>query len=89
VDRAIAAVSGLAGVDVLGPVTTDSGTLRAIVRFDYARGSDVADALRSQIIRNATTRRKRVSAASAPPPLPTLRVRFDDLEPFEQFEGTL
>lgn len=89
VDRAIAVVSGFEGVDVLGPVTTEPGALRAIVRFDYVRGSDVAGALRSEIVRNATTRRKRVPADGARPPLPTLRVRFDDLEPFEQFEGSL
>ncbi len=89
VDRAIAAMSELEGVDVLGPVSAESGALRAIVRFDYARGSDVAGILRSEVIRNATTRRKRVPAAGARPPLPTLRVRFDDLEPFEQFEGSL
>ncbi len=89
VDRAIAAVSGLDGVDVLGPVAAKDGALRGIVRFDYSRGSDVASALRSEVIRNATTRRKRVPAAGARSPLPTLRVRFDDLEPFEQFEGSL
>ncbi len=87
--RALAALSGFDGVDVLGPVNTETGALRAIVRFDYARGSDVADALRSEVIRNATTRRKRVPASGGPAPLPTLRVRFDDLEPFEQFEGSL
>lgn len=89
VDRAIASVNTFDGVDVLGPVPTESGALRAIVRFDYVCGADVAGALRSEVIRNATTRRKRVPAKGAPSPLPTLRVRFDDLEPFEQFEGSL
>lgn len=89
VDRALAAISDFDGVDVLGPVNTEAGALRAIVRFDYARGSDVGGALRSEVIRNATTRRKRVPASGGPAPLPTLRVRFDDLEPFEQFEGSL
>lgn len=89
VNRAIAEVGGLDGVDVLGPVTAQAGSLRAIVRFDYARGAEVAGALRSEVIRNATTRRKRVPVGSGPAPLPTLRVRFDDLEPFEQFEGSL
>ncbi|MEO7350017.1 MAG: primosomal protein N' [Terrimesophilobacter sp.] len=88
-DHALASVGGLAGVDVLGPVSTESGALRAIVRFDYARGSDVAGALRSEVIRNATTRRRRVPASGGSAPLPTLRVRFDDLEPFEKLEGSL
>lgn len=87
--RAIDAVDGVDGVDVLGPVETESGTLRAIVRFDYSKGAEVATTLRSELIRNASTRRKRVSATGARAPLPTLRVRFDDLEPFEQLEGTL
>lgn len=89
VEQAITAVSGIEGVDVLGPVNSPSGSLRAIVRFDYSRGADVAAILRSEVIRNATTRRKRVPAAGAPSPLPTLRVRFDDLEPFEQLEGSV
>lgn len=89
VDRAVSAVADIEGVDTLGPVTTNSGTLRAIVRFDYARGAEVASILRGEIVRNATSRRKRVPASGARPPLPTLRVRFDDLEPFEQFEGML
>ena len=89
VARAIASVVIFDGVDVLGPVEVEDGALRAIVRFDYARGSEVASALRSEVIRNATTRRKRVPASRARSPLPTLRVRFDDLEPFEQFEGSL
>nr|WP_232842197.1 primosomal protein N' [Terrimesophilobacter mesophilus] len=87
--RAIRSVEGLDGVDVLGPVDTAAGTLRAIVRFDFARGSEVAGTLRSELIRNASSRRKRVPSTGAPARLPTLRVRFDDLEPFEQLEGTL
>lgn len=89
VARALEAVTAMEGVDVLGPVTIEGGALRGIVRFDYGRGALVAATLRSELIRNATTRRKRVPATPARPPLPTLRVRFDDLEPFEQFEGSL
>lgn len=89
VARATASLDSLDGVDVLGPVELESseqggGALRAIVRLDYAQGAAVAAALRAEVVRNATTRRKRVPAGTAPPPLPTLRVRFDDLEPFEQ-----
>jgi primosomal protein N' (replication factor Y) len=82
--RATAAVETIPGVDLLGPVETEGGALRAIVRLDYAQGAAVATALRAEIIRNATTRRRRVPAGGGRPPLPTLRVRFDDLEPFEQ-----
>lgn len=89
VDLAIASVKGIDGVDVLGPVPAPKGALRAIVRFDYVRGADVAAALRSEIIRAATTRRKRISASGSRQVVPTLRVRFDDMEPFEQFEGSL
>lgn len=69
--------------DVLGPVDTGPGTVRTIVRFDYARGAEVAAALRAEVIRAATSRRRPPAAKatrSAPPP--PLRVRFDDVEPF-------
>lgn len=84
VDKAVAAVLAKPKVDVLGPVETAPGVLRAIVRLDYAEGATVARALRAEVVRNATSRRKRVPAGGGAPSLPTLRVRFDDLEPFEQ-----
>jgi primosomal protein N' (replication factor Y) len=68
--------------DVLGPVEVEGGGVRAIVRFDYAAGAAVASALRAEVVRNATSRRKRAAGAGASPPLPTLKVRFDDTEPF-------
>ena len=73
------------GADPLGTTEVD-GRARAIVRFDYAHGAAVAEALRSEIIRQATTRRKAVPGA--PPrrgrqPLP-LRAHFDDPEPFAE-----
>jgi primosomal protein N' (replication factor Y) len=71
-----------AGTDVLGPVDVEGGGVRAIVRFDYAVGAAVASALRAEVVRNATSRRKRAAGAGASPPLPTLKVRFDDTEPF-------
>ncbi len=83
VEKAVMAVVADPAVDVLGPVETDRGQLRAIVRLDYAEGTAVAAALRAEVIRNATSRRKRVPAGGGAPSLPTLRVRFDDLEPFE------
>jgi primosomal protein N' (replication factor Y) len=63
-------------VDVLGP-SGDADAARAIVRFDYAAGADVASALRSAIVRQATAgRRVRGDRGRRPPP--TLRVKFDD-----------
>ncbi len=58
---------------------------RALIRFDYGHGAAVAAALRGEIVRQATTRRKGVPGV--PPrgrqPLP-LRTRFDDPQPFEE-----
>jgi primosomal protein N' (replication factor Y) len=83
---ALEAVSLLPGVDALGPVELERGLLRAIVRFDYARGAEVSGALRAELVRNATNRRKRVPPGTGPPRLPTLRVRFDDPAPFDQLQ---
>ncbi|MCW4384354.1 primosomal protein N' [Salinibacterium sp. SYSU T00001] len=81
VEKAVAAVSSIAGVDVLGPTSTEEG-VRAIVRFDYGAGGEVARALKSEIVRAATNRRRRVPPASGSSAMPRLRVRFDDPEPF-------
>ena len=67
------------GVDSLGPVPADEGLERGIVRFDYAAGAAVAKALRAEMIRVATERRRPI--AGQPPKRPAvLRVRFDDPE---------
>ncbi|WP_349903106.1 primosomal protein N' family DNA-binding protein [Parafrigoribacterium humi] len=88
VDAAIAAVSALetesASLDVLGPVDVADVGVRAIVRFDYAAGARVAAVLKAEIVRNATTRRRRAAGSDRSQPLPTLKVRFDDTEPFAQ-----
>ncbi|WP_193510004.1 primosomal protein N' [Cryobacterium sp. BB736] len=81
VAAALAVVPDGPGVDVLGPVATERGSVRAIVRFDYSAGGAVASSLRAELIRNATIRRSAVPPNRRPAP-PTLRVRFDDLEPF-------
>ncbi|PXA67693.1 primosomal protein N' [Cryobacterium arcticum] len=52
--------------------------VRAIVRFGYPLGDEVARTLKAAIVRNAATRRKPKGAAFRP--APTLRVRFDDPE---------
>ncbi|ROQ41027.1 replication restart DNA helicase PriA [Frondihabitans sp. PhB188] len=74
--------------ETLGPVDVEGGTVRAIVRFDYAAGHDVASILRGRVIRAATSRRKLVpgdpKAATRRSVAPTLRVRFDDVEPFAE-----
>jgi primosomal protein N' (replication factor Y) (superfamily II helicase) len=79
---AVDRVREIPGVDVLGPVDADPGPLRAIVRFDYGSGGEVASALRSAVVQNASTRRKGTPGKGAPRPQPSLRVRFDDPEIF-------
>lgn len=84
-DAVAAAIAALPpAADALGTTETD-GRARAIIRFDYAAGHDVALVVRSEIVRQATTRRKPVPAAPrrGRQPLP-LRAHFDDPEPFEE-----
>jgi primosomal protein N' (replication factor Y) len=81
VEKALTGLAGLTdlpGFDVLGPVPTEPGLVRAIVRFAYASGDEVARELKAAIVRNATRRRK--PAGGAFRPAPTLKVRFDDPE---------
>ena len=73
------------GADILGPVETDDGTVRTIVRFDYGRGAEIAAGLRAEVIRSAANRRRVLAGNNKGPrrPVPpSLRVRFDDVEPF-------
>jgi primosomal protein N' (replication factor Y) len=84
-DAVAAAIAALPpAAEALGTTETD-GRARAIIRFDYAVGQDVATVVRSEIVRQATTRRKPVPGAPrrGRQPLP-LRARFDDPEPFEE-----
>jgi primosomal protein N' (replication factor Y) len=81
VTDAVAALD-LAPLDILGPVDLGEGKVRTIVRFDYSRGAAVAEELRAAVVRIATGRRKPTTPGGRPPPRPTLRVRFDDVEPF-------
>ena len=82
VAEAIASLPGSA--EVLGTTTT-SGRARAILRFDYRDGAEIAQVVHSEVVRLATRRRKPVPGA--PPrgrqPIP-LRPRFDDPEPFDE-----
>jgi len=82
-DAVAAALAALpVDVDPVGTTTVD-GYARAILRFDYAQGLFVAQSLRSEIIRQATARRKSVpgSPRRGRQPLP-LRAHFDDPDPF-------
>ncbi|WP_400998772.1 primosomal protein N' [Agromyces sp. GXQ0307] len=80
-DRLAAAlerVRGIEGVDVLGPTPTgDEGLERAIVRFGYGIGPEVAQSLKGEAIRAATERRRPV-AGRRPGRPPVVRVRMDD-----------
>ncbi|TFD67510.1 primosomal protein N' [Cryobacterium sp. Hb1] len=78
VDAALADLVAVVGLDILGPVDTEAPLVRAVVRFGYARGDEVAHALKAAVVRNAATRRKSKSGSFQPPP--TLKVRFDDPE---------
>ncbi|WP_236778779.1 primosomal protein N' [Agromyces seonyuensis] len=66
-------------IDVLGPSPVDEGRLRAIVRVDYGHGALLARAVRAELVRLATERRKPV-AGRPPQRARKLRVRFDDPE---------
>lgn len=82
VQRAIGALE-VPGLDVLGPVETSPDEVRAILRFEYATGQQVATTLRAEVIRAATARRRRLPGQQrGAPQRPRLRVRFDDAEPF-------
>lgn len=70
-------IRGLDGVDVLGPTPVDDRLERAIVRFGFAQGAEVAARLKAEAIRAATERRRPV-AGRRPGRPPTLRVRMDD-----------
>ncbi|WP_167045827.1 primosomal protein N' [Salinibacterium sp. ZJ454] len=86
VATAVEATQGASpGVDVLGPVETDEGMARAIVRFDYSAGATVAATLRSEVVRAAANRRRAAAGKGGRGPLkPPFRVRFDDSEPFAE-----
>ncbi len=83
VARAVSSLDGMPGVDTLGTVSVKGPQgqeeVRTIVRFTYASGHDVAAALRAEVLRAATGRRKGSGR---------LRVKLDDVEPFEGADGS-
>ncbi|MBX3093560.1 MAG: primosomal protein N' [Cryobacterium sp.] len=90
VEKALAALPTDRGIDWLGPTAPDddaqlnAGTVRSIVRFDYAQGKAVADILRAEVVRSATSRPRRPPKGQRRTTPHTLRVRLDDLEPFAE-----
>lgn len=68
-------VPKLGDTAVLGPVPTGEDAVRALVRFEYAQGKDVADSLRAAVISDAL--RGRRSGKGRPAVRATLRVRLD------------
>ena len=97
VDRALSALGELSGVDVLGPtpvrrdasrITPGSvaaeGLVRAIVRFDYGHGGDVAKRLRGALVADAAGASARVAGRPTGRARPgALRLRFDDRGVFD------
>jgi primosomal protein N' (replication factor Y) len=81
VSDAIASVN-VDGSDILGPVDVDGGGVRTIVRFDYAHGAEIAAGLRAEVVKSAANRRRALGKAARGPVPVSLKVRFDDVEPF-------
>ena len=78
---AVAAL-GVDGPDILGPVDVEGGGVRTIVRFDYGHGAEIAAGLRAEVVKSAANRRRALGKASRGPAPVSLKVRFDDVEPF-------
>lgn len=92
VDRALNTLEALPGVDYLGPTQlaaggpskTPPGLVRAIVRFDYARGAEVAARLRGALVADAAGASARTTGRAPGRARPeALRLRFDDRGVFD------
>lgn len=87
VTAAVEALGDATVGDVLGPVPVPDdptpGTVRAIVRFPYAHGAEVAATLKAEVIRRSSARRV-LPGGNRRRAAPTLRVRLDDAEPFTE-----
>lgn len=92
VNRALDTLAGLPGVDHLGPTPlpaggpakTPAGLVRAIVRFDYSRGGEVASRLRGALVADAAGASSRTKARAPGRARPeALRLRFDDRGVFD------
>lgn len=84
VERALSALGELPAVDVLGPAPYDDELMRAIVRFDYAQGAEVAKRLRGALVADAAGSSSRVAGRRPGRARPeALRLRFDDRGVFD------
>ncbi|WP_125098398.1 hypothetical protein [Leucobacter chromiireducens] len=93
VERALQPLRDLPGVDFLGPTQLPAGgvarrpagLVRAIVRFDYGQGAEVASRLRGALVADAAGSASRTRAKSAPGRArpEALRLRFDDRGVFD------
>ena len=94
VDRALKALGQLPGVDTLGPTPVQekpgpngqrgAALLRAIVRFDYGQGAEVAKRLRGALVADAAGSSSRVAGRAPGRAHPeALRLRFDDRGVFD------
>ncbi|MBK0419185.1 hypothetical protein JD276_09080 [Leucobacter sp. CSA1] len=92
VERALATLDGLPGVDHLGPAPlppggragTPPGLVRAIVRFDYGHGAEVARRLRGALVADAAGSSSRTRGKQPGRARPeALRLRFDDRGVFD------
>lgn len=88
-DLTTAPVAGVRGIDVLGPapITTrdaPEGLVRAIVRFEYALGVEVAKRLRGALVADAAGSSAKNAGRRPGRARPTaLRLRFDDRGVFD------
>ncbi len=92
VDRALRTIEGLPGVDHLGPTPlpaggaakTPPGLVRAIVRFEYGQGVEVAKRLRGALVADAAGSSSRTRGRAPGRARPeALRLRFDDRGVFD------
>ena len=92
VERALGQLRGLEGVDHLGPAgvppggpaKTPHGLVRAIVRFDYRQGAEVASRLRGALVADAAGSSARTRGRAPGRARPeALRLRFDDRGVFD------
>ncbi|RGE22516.1 hypothetical protein [Leucobacter sp. wl10] len=92
VERALQQLAGLPGVDHLGPTPTPpggpaktpAGLVRAIVRFEYGQGDEVASRLRGALVADAAGSSSRARGRAPGRARPeALRLRFDDRGVFD------
>ncbi|WP_369807955.1 hypothetical protein [Leucobacter chinensis] len=89
VQEALDAVSGVQNLDVLGPTPAPDSTVRAIVRFGYSQGAEVAAKLRAVLVSQAASSAAKAYAARKKgakrgAPAGALRLRFDDAQAFDE-----